>query len=145
MSIFYEQEDHEDKSGQGPMSGGQTASAGWLGWGLQSLEEAVEPLRKSCSNVLTLALRTRPVRPLNWALRVGGGVGGLVRGRPGLRSIIHLAQLESGSQRHLYPTDPLPIVSTPPSCWETPACAPGSCGPVRRYNESIKNCILEKM
>lgn len=130
------------------------------GVGVSKAWRCVEPLRRSCSNAFMLALRARPVRPLNWTLRVGGGVGGLVRGRPGLRSVIHFAQLESGSQRHLYPTDPLPTVEgmasglrarsrgvgdATPRCWDTPACAPGSCGPVRRYNESIKNCILGKM
>ena len=49
-----------------------------------------------------------------------------------------------GRRRHVYPTDLLPVLSTPLRCWETPACTPGSYGPERRYNESIKNCILEK-
>ena len=44
----------------------------------------------------------------------------------------------------MYPTDLLPVVATPLKCWKTPACTPGSCGPERRSNESIKNCILAK-
>lgn len=44
----------------------------------------------------------------------------------------------------VYATDLLPVVSTPLKCWRPQACTPGSCGPERRYNESIKNCIFWK-